>query len=265
MKKLSRLYSIAVTFSTSQILDSDVLSIFDKLYVLSRGGLCVYEGSVEHMSLFLNESGIVISSKIQTPIERLMQIASKPTELTIKVANRVLSTRDDILVYGKKYGTLLEMGIKTPVSDINFNNIWYLFVRTIIHKYRYCWQFLLIQYIALMAAILMLMMTFDYGIGLPDSCYNKTNENILAHLVIIHDKPQLFNDINLTNPINLTNSIDTSKLDQHIAVLPGMNLIEQNIKFIFIITINLTLFHLFASIIDWNEDIIVACNEHRNG
>lgn len=263
MKKLSRLYSIAVTFSTSQILDSDVLSIFDKLYVLSRGGLCVYEGSVEHMSLFLNESGIVISSKIQTPIERLMQIASKPTELTIKVANRVLSTRDDILVYGKKYGSLLEFGIKTPVSDINPNNIWDLFIRTIIHKYRYCWQFVLIQYFALMAAILMLMMTFDYGIGLPDSCYNKTDDNILAHLVIIHDNLQQSTDINSTSPT--VNSIDTSTLNQHIAVLPGMNLIEQNIKFIFIITINLTLFHLFASIIDWNEDIIVACNEHRNG
>ncbi|OTF77164.1 hypothetical protein BLA29_015421, partial [Euroglyphus maynei] len=45
---MSRVYRISVNLSIGNMIDSDVLSAFDKLYVLSRGGLCIYEGSVEH-------------------------------------------------------------------------------------------------------------------------------------------------------------------------------------------------------------------------
>ncbi|OTF78098.1 hypothetical protein BLA29_012349, partial [Euroglyphus maynei] len=132
------------------------------------------------MSLFLRESGVIIQSGIQTPIERLIKIASKPNELTVRVANRVFSTRDDILQLAKKYGVLLESGIPPRLLPISFVNIWHLFQRSLVHKYRYYWKSILFEYWALIAAIILLVLLFDKGIGEPDSCYEPIDSRMIT-------------------------------------------------------------------------------------
>lgn len=95
MKRLSRQYQLGITLAVGQILDSDILAVFDKLYVLSRGGLCVYEGSVEHLHLYLREANVMhlnpnaaVENSVSeqqkqrsTPMERLIKIASKPSKV----------------------------------------------------------------------------------------------------------------------------------------------------------------------------------------
>ncbi|KAH7644841.1 abc transporter g family member 3-like [Dermatophagoides farinae] len=281
MKQMSRVYSMSVNLSIGQMIDSDVLSIFDKLYVLSRGGLCIYEGSVEHMSLFLRESGVIIQSGIQTPIERLIKIASKPTELTVRVASRVFSTRNDILHLAEKYGVLLGVRIQPPVSPISLINIWHLFQRSLVHKYRYYWKSILFEYWALVSAIVLLVFLFDKGIGEPDSCYQpidngrlSTNpdrmltKNVSNDRISYTKKPEsiLYGRLVLLDGSLSTNStLDEYLRDKNVITIHGQHLIEQNLKFLFLTTVLMTLSHFLVSVFALNEEIIVACNEHRNG
>nr|XP_027194971.1 uncharacterized protein LOC113789612 isoform X1 [Dermatophagoides pteronyssinus] len=283
MKQMSRVYSISVNLSIGHMVDSDVLSVFDKLYVLSRGGLCIYEGSVEHMSLFLRESGVIIQSSIQTPIERLIKIASKPNELTVRVANRVFSTRHDILHSAKKYGVLLEFGIQPHLLPISLINIWHLFRRSLVHKYRYYWKSILFEYWALIAAIVLLVLLFDNGIGEPDSCYDPIDtsgnlgginhdrmigKNISKNRILAVKKPQsiLYGRLILLDRSSISNTtLDKFLRNENVITIHGQHLIEQNLKFLFLTTVLMTLSHFLVSVFALNEEIIVACNEHRNG
>jgi hypothetical protein len=52
---------------------------FDKLYVLAKGGLCVYSGLPQNLGNYLKEFDI-ICTEIQVPIEVLLKIASNSTE-----------------------------------------------------------------------------------------------------------------------------------------------------------------------------------------
>lgn len=244
---MTRIYHITITFSVSQILDSDILAIFDKLYVLSRGGLCVYEGSVDHMSLFLRESDVSIDSKIQTPMERLMKVASKPNASTIKLANRVLSTREEILDLALKFGVFAPNGVETRAVPIRLEDIVDLFTRSFKHKYRLYWQTLLAHYLIMLVFSFVLTTAFNDQIGFPDSCYNKTSNSTIGRLII-------------------TENVDTfDNVNEQFVTLYGQNLVDENIKFLFVITICLSLFQMITSVYGLNEEIKVAINEHRNG
>ncbi|KAF7494885.1 hypothetical protein SSS_00978 [Sarcoptes scabiei] len=277
LKRLARTYSIAITLSVSQILDSDVLVVFDKLYVLALNGFCIYEGSVEHISLFLRESDVVISSRIQTPIERLLKFASKPNEITTRLANQVHSTRKDILHFGEKNGRKIKNSIRTEISDINLSNLMDLFKRCWIHKHRFYWKTLTIQFCSLIGVTVFLAMVFGQDIGSPDSCYHEAD--FFDRLTSIKDDRNFYKvsrdkdehrnggDQNSYNHDDSNQKIDFDDVvyDERFIELEEQKLVEKNIKFLFVLSIGLPMFHLLGSIINWNEEIIVACNEHRNG
>ena len=47
--------------------------MFDTLYVLAKGGRCVYSGPPEHLTQHLNECQIILNEN-QVPIETLITI-----------------------------------------------------------------------------------------------------------------------------------------------------------------------------------------------
>jgi hypothetical protein len=53
--------------------------MFDKLYVLAKGGICVYSGSPQDLKIFLNKCNIKLCEN-QFPIEVLLRIASNERE-----------------------------------------------------------------------------------------------------------------------------------------------------------------------------------------
>ena len=253
MKKMCRLYSIAIVFSVGQVLDSDILAIFDKLYVLSRGGLCIYEGSVDHLSLFLREAEVLISSKIQTPMERLLKVASKPNQVTLRLANQTLSTRTDILHMAQKYGVGAPHGIEPERVGISLRNMLDLFARSYLHKNRMNWRSITLYLTVIVSFTLILTTAFNDDIGVPNSCYNRTGNVTLGRFVIIGDREAI--DSNLLKQVG----------EKEIDIIEGQHLIDENVKFIFVITAGLSLFQIVTSVKGLKEEVKIAINEHRNG
>ncbi|XP_017478051.1 PREDICTED: ABC transporter G family member 3-like [Rhagoletis zephyria] len=252
LKTLCRVYSIAVIFSVGQVLDSDILAVFDKLYVLSRGGLCVYEGSVDHMSLYLREAEVAISSKIQTPMERLMKVASKPSQVTLRLANQTLTTRTDILHMAQKFGVPAPNGIQTEMASISLRTMLDLFGRSYTHKHRIYWRSIVLYYLIIVLSTVLLTTAFTDGIGLPSACYNRSGNVTLGRFVIIGDREAI--DEGVLKHVG----------EKEIDIIEGQNLIDENVKFIFVITAGLALFQVVTSVKGLNEEVKVAINEHRN-
>jgi ABC-type multidrug transport system ATPase subunit len=78
LKLLSRMHNISIITSIFQP-NSDVLMMFDKLFVLSKGEVCDYSGSSKDMKNHLNECQI-FCTECQKPIEVIMKIACNESD-----------------------------------------------------------------------------------------------------------------------------------------------------------------------------------------
>src|ERR1700712_2454336 len=101
LKELSIKQNISI-ISTIHQPNSDVLQMFDNLYVLAKGGVCVYSGSPQHLPNHLRECNIVCNEN-QVPIETLITIGSKDfddnriVELKNKTTSKTMESIQRIL------------------------------------------------------------------------------------------------------------------------------------------------------------------------
>lgn len=202
---------------------------------------------MNNMGLFLREADVHITSKIQTPMERLLKIAAKPSQTTMKLASRVLTTREEILDLSKKFGIYAPNGVETGTPRIKFRNIILSFRRNLKHKVRFYWRPIVFHYLIIIGLSFILTSAFNENIGVPDSCFNQTSNTTIGRLVIT-ETDTLIADFN-----------------EQIVTLYGQNLVEENLKFMFVISICLALFQMIISVNGLNEEVKVAINEHRNG
>ena len=75
LKNLAKKYQLAIVTSIHQP-NSDVLMMFDKLYVLARGGRCVFDGETNQLKSHLEQCQVECL-EWQVPIEELIKVASK--------------------------------------------------------------------------------------------------------------------------------------------------------------------------------------------
>ena len=73
LKNLAKKYQLAIITSIHQP-NSDVLTMFDKLYVLSKGG-CVFDGETNQLKSHLEQCHVECLDW-QVPIEQLIKVAS---------------------------------------------------------------------------------------------------------------------------------------------------------------------------------------------
>ena len=62
--------------------NSDVLIMFDKLYVLSKGAKCVFDGNINQLLCHLQECQVGCE-EWQVPVEQLIKVASKPSNVCL--------------------------------------------------------------------------------------------------------------------------------------------------------------------------------------
>ena len=78
LKGLSTKNGITI-ISTIHQPNTDILQMSNKLYVLAKGGVCVYLGTPASLPTHLSDCGIVCNEN-QVPIETLISIPSKGQE-----------------------------------------------------------------------------------------------------------------------------------------------------------------------------------------
>jgi ABC-type multidrug transport system ATPase subunit len=197
LKVLSRMHSISIITSILQP-NSDVLMMFDKLFVLSKGGVCVYSGSPKDMKNHLNECQI-FCTECQKPIEVIMKIACKESDdnHVIKLSQKVSEEKETLLMRCSNETQLSLDGIQSRSRRFKFIDFWYLLLRTTIYTYKHYWELISGQFVVLVSIGFLFKYFFNPEIGKPNGCISFENFNNTCNKT----KDQIIEDILLTQNI----------------------------------------------------------------
>jgi hypothetical protein len=205
--------------------------MFDKLYVLAKGGICVFSGPPQELGLHLNECGI-FCTEFQFPIEVLLKIASngKNDNQVIELANKTSEEKVNLLKRCGNETHLFPDGIPFESKNFSLIDMWYLLLRTMTNTYISQWKSLITQFLFYIFFALITTKIFNSEIGKPDGCFSF-----------------------LFNP-------NTSCYKQ----LNDDSLLDQNTKFHFFTTIMVMIIQLSVTTLTFATDIKIFMNEHQN-
>ena len=78
LKRLSRFHRMSIITSIHQP-NNELLLMFDKIYVLAKGGVCVYSGHPQNLRQHMNDCHINCNQN-EVPIEVLLRVSSEDTK-----------------------------------------------------------------------------------------------------------------------------------------------------------------------------------------
>ncbi len=209
--------------------------MFDKLYVLAKGGICIYSGSPQDLNKFLSECNINYT-KFQVPIEVLLKYACNGFEnkYVIKMAEKTLEKKELLLSKCTEEAKLFPNGMQFIAKRFKLIDFLYLLLRTLTFTYRYKWKLVLFQIIMYQIFGFWLSLFFRPDMGKPSGCISLEDD--------------------FSNTCNKT-------FDQ----LEDELLLFQNMKYNFLIIIQLTYLQIVAATLIFTLDLKIFLNEHRNG
>jgi hypothetical protein len=205
--------------------------MFDKLYVLAKGGICVFSGPPKNLGSHLSECGI-LCDEFQFPIEVMLKIAtySKNDDQVIELANKTLEEKVILLNRCKNETHLFPNGIPFKSKYFKLRDFWNLLLRTMTNTYISQWKSLITQLLFYIVFALITTKLFNSEMGKPDGCFSF-----------------LFN----------SNTSCYKQLDDD-------SLLDQNAKY-YLFTSQLVMFiQLLVSVLTFSIDVKIFLNEHRN-
>ena len=235
LKRLSKNHNICVITSIHQP-NNDLLHLFDKLYVLSKGGHCIYSSEPQRLSQHLVDCGIQCT-KAQIPIEVLLKYScnefndknvEQMMERTKIYEKAVIESRstEEVMVYPD--------GIKILSKRFFIWDLWLLLKRGLTYNFRFYWKILLMQFFIYVIFAFLLRLLYNPNIGIPSGC------------------------VSFDDDFNNT----CAKTDQKLAEEERL---ATNLKYNFYIMICVVFFTMTATVLTFAMDIKLFLNEHRNG
>ena len=175
LKELSQKQNISIITSIHQP-NSDILQMFDSLYVLAKGGQCIYSGPPEHLTQHLFDSNIILNEN-QVPIETLITIGAKgmTDKKVIYLRNKTNEKLHQMI--NEKINETKEKLIKQNKKSFLLKDVYILLQRTITEFYCYKWKHYLISSLMLIMTALMLSLTFNTKIGEHNDCISFSEQN----------------------------------------------------------------------------------------
>ena len=184
LKELSLKHNISI-ISTIHQPNSDILQMVDKLYVLAKGGVCVYSGTPEYLPIHLRECDIICNA-YQVPIEHLVTIASKgiedkPVYRLREKTDRDFSEINENIINETKLKRINAKNKNFSLKDINI-----LLKRALTQIYFYEWKSYLMKLLLIIAIVFMISIAFDKYVGKEDDCFiiNSVDNRTCADLMI---------------------------------------------------------------------------------
>jgi len=230
LRFLSDKHNIAILTSIHQP-NSDILMMFDELYVLAKGGVCIYSGPPQALKCYLNECQI-ICSEYQFPIEVLLKMATNGTndEQVKQLTEKTSKDNQNIYMRCSKETKISPEGIRIESKNFKLIDLWYLLLRTMTNTYISQWKTLFTQIIFYLLFPLIITQVFNSDIGISDGCYSF-----------------------LSNP-------NTSCYKQ----LEDDSILDQNIKFHFFTSVFVLFIHLTITTMTFPSEVKIFLNEHQN-
>lgn len=175
LRKLARLHNLCIITSIHQP-NTDVLMMFDDVYVLAKGGVCVYAGHPneirQHLSQCSTSNDI---HKNSFPIEELIKYSCLD-HTDYQVKNLVKATKTKIIEdisYSLNDETQLVLdGIPNNRVRFSLHSIWILIIRYCYFIRGFQWILLSIFPLCIMLDGLIMGLIFDPKIALVTGCIN---------------------------------------------------------------------------------------------
>ena len=168
LKDLSVNNGISVVTSIHQP-NHEIISQFDKLYEMSVGGQCVYDGHPKHMKRYLESVGILLITE-EPPIEIIIKMSSRiQYHVTTRMIDVVRSKSKELEQRCLNEGLLLH-GVQKTIVSFSWTQMWYLTQRAIIHNIRYRKWSDISHFIIVILLALTFPYTFVTDIGQPLGC-----------------------------------------------------------------------------------------------
>ena len=167
---------------------SDVLQIFDNLYVLAKGGVCVYSGTPQQLPNHLRDCNIICTEN-QMPIETLITIGAKGREdqriglLANKTKERFNENFSDNHINQTKLKS-----IEKHSKRFNFRDIYILLNRSVSEFFGYKYRSHVLSFLTFVLCSTLFTLSFG-EVGQYNDCIifsNVNNRNCIEQIDIDH-------------------------------------------------------------------------------
>ena len=230
LRTLAEKHSIAIITSIHQP-NQEIVLMFDKLYVLAKGGNCIFSGEPHEMVDHLMQNKIPLNEN-QIPIEQLLKLGS--VETAEQIDELIENTREtltlSVLKDCEKQTKLSAGGIQRKSKSFSLPDLWYVMLRSMTQLFIRQWRLLLLQFTFYIGFGICACFMFKEGIGKPDSCFN---------------------------PSELGNSTCIDELEND-------TLLFQNQNFLFFISCMTLYVHLCSSALAYSIEAKTYFYEHQN-
>jgi len=209
--------------------------MFDKLYVLAKGGICVFSGCPQDLKSHLEENDL-ICNKTQVPIEVLLKHSSNGSKdnYAISLAEKASNEKFSILSRCEDETCLFPDGIQFKSKKFKLIDLWILFLRTMTYTYRFFWKLLLLFMFSYLIFGYYLTVFFRNDIGNPSGC------------------------ISFEEDFNSTCNKSLAKIEEEA-------LLSQNLSYTAIVISLVFNLQVIATTMTFTSEFKIFYNEHRNG
>ncbi|XP_075585835.1 uncharacterized protein LOC124495078 isoform X2 [Dermatophagoides farinae] len=235
LRQVAHHHNICIITSIHQP-TAEVFSMFDQIYVLAKGGVCVYSGPPSDIRQHLTKVSDRMDQDDIFPVEELIKYSclsyeDPSVQDLVTSSNEKMLTQDVII---SEETTPVMDGIPTNRYRFSMKSVWILMIRYVFYVRGYLWPILALMYGLYLCFGITMNILFDHNMIFIDGCVNLEDE---------------FN-----STCNQTQEKDDEDFHLeasfiYVAFSYGM--------FLFLV--------LVQSAIMFSKEIVFFCNEHRNG
>ena len=191
--------------------NNDLLMLFDSLYVLAKGGICIYNGTPGRLYDHLEEAGI-LCKEYQSPVEIVMKLASVRNSEIELLLDHNMTNKIRLEQRCATEAKLSRNGVSHESIQISRRHFLILLFRATISLFVSQWKSMIVQFLFSIWNCLLLFMVFDKHMGQPDGCFTKgqsdnrtdINEELHIESQLIQNLTFLiFSDVIINFVINL--------------------------------------------------------------
>ena len=209
--------------------------LFDKLYVLAKGGQTLFCGKPDNLPFFLGNCDIECNED-QVPIEILLKYSCYGiNDQKVKKMIQTTQQREELIDCRYTEETIRFFdGIERKSKRFFVRDFWTLLMRTLTHTYRHKWKIFALEFIIYMSFIISIQHIYGTNIGVPTGC------------------------IDFEDDFNNT----CGKTEENLA---EQTLIDYNMKYNVYVLIIVLFFNGVLATMNFTIELPVFLNEHRNG
>ena len=194
--------------------NNELLQMFDKIYVLAKGGVCVYSGPPTQLRKHLIECQIECNED-QVPIELLIKISfegiyNSKVKILCEKAKEIIKES----MFGFNEMKIIKNGLNRSAKNFSLVDFWYVLLRLFHRNYISNFKIFVLQLVSFVVMIASSLLVIDENIYKSDGCIQL---NIVPNMTCAQQREE--ESLSSTNAIFTTFLMVFSTITQLITIV----------------------------------------------